>query len=100
MKVTKHNKDHVARLIAENAWKQPNDEVSVNMLRVSDALTDVGTAFSPFRTLASFDTEFIPCGEGEHYEGVTKITYRQALNAALMIVASDLVIPVDKTKKG
>lgn len=75
MKVTMHNKDDIARKIAESAWKQKDDAVSNNMLRVSDALTAVGTICSPFRTLANFETEMIPAGE----EKFTDVTYKQAL---------------------
>ena len=91
MKVTMHNKDDIARQIAASAWKQPDDAISNNMLRVSDALTAVGTTCSPFRTLASFRTEFIPSGE----ETTTRVTYTQALIEAMMIADSDMIIPID-----
>lgn len=80
MKVTMTNKDDIARQIAASAWKQPDDELSNNMLRVSDALTAIGTVGSPFRTLGSFKTETIPAGE----EVFTATTYLQALNAAMV----------------
>lgn len=81
MKVTMHNKDAIARKIAEKAWKHPDDAVSNNMLRVCDALIAVGTTCSPFRTLASFETEMIPSGE----ETFTNITYSQALKDAMAV---------------
>ncbi len=81
MKITMYNKDDIARQIAECAWKQPDDSVSNNMLRVSEALIAVGTSFSDFRTLASLGAQFIPCGE----EKFTEITYLQALNTAMEV---------------
>lgn len=81
MKVTVHNKDDIARLIAEKAFKHPDDVTSNNMMRVSEALISVGTMCSPFRTLANFRTEMIPCGEDEN----SSVTYLQALNNAMKI---------------
>lgn len=80
MKITMHNKDHIARMIADSAWQQKDDAVSNSMLRVSDALTAIGTIYSSFRTLKSFETEMIPAGE----EKFTDITYKQALNSAMV----------------
>jgi len=81
MKVTMHNKDAIARKIAACAWTHPDDAVSNNMLRVSDALSAVGTTYSPFRTLACFATEMIPAGE----EKFTDTTYLQALDDAMTV---------------
>ncbi len=74
------NKDDIARKIANAAWKHSDDAVSNNMLRVSDALTAIGTIGSPFRTLGSLKTEMIPSGE----ETITSTTYLQALRSAMV----------------
>lgn len=81
MKITSHNKDDIARQIAESAWKQADDATSNNMLRVSEALIAVGLPFSDFPTLTSLREKFIPCGE----EKFTNITYSQALTQALTV---------------
>lgn len=81
MLVTMYNKDEIARKIADKAWKHPDDAISNNMLRVSEALETVGEIGSPFRTLNSLSTEFIPCGEIDD----TGVTYEQALVSAMEI---------------
>jgi len=81
MKVTMHNKDDIARKIADSAWAQPDDALCNNMLRVSEALISVGMSFSVFRSLTSFNTMHIPCGEEKN----TDITYTQALNEAMAV---------------
>lgn len=85
MKVTMHNKDDIARQIANKAWKHPDDAVSNNMLRVSDALTNVGEVGSPFRTLDSLNDEFIPASEMDD----TNVTYAQALLEAIEIISEE-----------
>lgn len=57
MKLTMTNKDHIARLIAEQAFKLPaktdNDNILYNkMLRISEALETVGEIGSHFRKLS------------------------------------------------
>jgi len=56
MKLTMTNKDHIARLIAEEAYKLPattnEDNIRYNqMLRISEALENIGEVGSRFRKL-------------------------------------------------
>ena len=82
MKVTPYNKDHMARRIAEAAWKQPDDSVSNMMARVSEALISVGASFSQFRSLENLKDHRIPVAD----DGAESITYAQALRDSISIV--------------
>lgn len=92
MKITMANKDHIARLIAEKAYKMPvggeNDVRYNNMLRVSEALERTGEIGSPFRSLGDFKKIKLP-PMGTKKEDVlieTDRTYFDALIEALRFV--------------
>lgn len=87
MKITPHNKDHIARLIQERAYKLPagmeeSDALFTNMLRVSEALLSVGEVGSSFRKLSDLRTKCIPTGE----ETDSNVTYLQVLQQILPMI--------------
>lgn len=87
MKITPHNKDHIARLIAEKAYALPagtdsDDAMFANMLRLSEALLSVGEVGSSFRKLTDLRTKRIPTGE----ETDSDVTYLQVLQQVLPMI--------------
>ncbi len=91
MKVTMHNKNDIARKIADDAWSQPDDETANKMFRVSDALAEIGIAFGRFRTLESLADVNLPRTNydaplGQDAIEETDVTYQQALDEVLAIV--------------
>lgn len=89
MKITMHNKDAIARQIANNAWNQDDDKLANKMFQVSDALAEIGIAFGRFRTLASLADKNLPRSDFKPYEGKsldTDVSYKQALDEVMEVV--------------
>lgn len=91
MKITMHNKDDIARKIADNAWNQKDDALANKMWRVSDALAEIGILFGRFRSLESLADVNLP---RTNYEAVlgkdsideTDVSYKQALDEVMEVV--------------
>ena len=91
MKITMHNKDDIARQIAANAFKQDDDDLANKMWRVSDALAEIGIAFSRFRTLDNLADVNLPRTNYEAIPGKdandeTNVSYKQALDEVMEVV--------------
>lgn len=91
MKVTMTNKDAIARQIAANAFKQSDDDLANKMWRVSDALAEIGIAFSRFRTLDNLADVNLPRTNYDPIVGCDAddemdVTYQQALDEVMEVV--------------
>lgn len=93
MKITMHNKDDIARKIANTAFTLDGkqDELANKMFRVSDALAEIGIAFGRFRTLASLEDVNLPRTNydaplGKATDDETDVSYRQALDEVMEVV--------------